>query len=694
VAYIYERYGAEHAAMVCNVNTYQWRSAVRDVARALGFRPEDVDRVAEWARENKPDATQLKEEGAMVLELAAQLIGTPRHLSVHVGGMLITAQPLVEVVPLERATKEGIVVAQWNKDSVEDAGLIKIDLLCLRTLDAISEACALIAQQHGSAPNLACLPLDDPAVYRLLAAGDTIGAFQVESRAQAQMLPRLKPVRFEDLIVQVSIVRPGPIQGGMVHPYLRRRQGLEPVTYLHPSLEPVLRETLGVVIFQEQVLRVAMALAGFTPGEADLLRRAMSRSRSAEAMAELQERFLAGAAANGVEPAVAREIFRQLQGFATYGFCKSHAASFALIAYQTLWLKAHYPLEYTCALLNHQPMGFYAPEVIMGDAQRHGITILRPHVNLSEDACTIVSAPGGSPATRGSRMLRLGLRYLHGLGDAGRSRVLAARSLASPPDRQPPASSNQPFTSLADFCRRTRLPRALIGDLIRAGALDGLETSAGAVPPDQVPGTAILRIVEVPGTSSRRPGADARGPGADARRPGADARGPGADARRRMLWLLGGIQYEEEQLVETPDIEAELPPLSEAEALAWDYELLGLSPGDHPMRLARPALKSVRLQGQGVLTTAELARRPAGQLAAVAGLVIVRQAPPTAKGHLFITLEDETGLANLIIRPDLYERKRAVLHRATALVVWGVTQRDGRASSLLVRDVQALDNGI
>ncbi len=691
VAYIYERYGVEHAAMVCNVNTYQWRSAVRDVARALGFQPEDVDRIARWARENGPSTTVKEEgkrkkedpssfcEGALVLELAAQLIGTPRHLSVHVGGMLITAQPLVEVVPLERATKEGIVVAQWNKDSVEDAGLIKIDLLCLRTLDAISEACALIAQHHGPAPNLDHLPLDDPAVYRLLAEGDTIGAFQVESRAQAQMLPRLKPVRFEDLIVQVSIVRPGPIQGGMVHPYLRRRQGLEPVTYLHPSLEPVLRETLGVIIFQEQVLRVAMALAGFTPGEADLLRRAMSRSRSAEAMAALQERFLAGAVANGVEPAVAEEIFRQLQGFATYGFCKSHAASFALIAYQTLWLKAHYPLEYTCALLNHQPMGFYAPEVVMGDAQRHGITILRPHVNLSEDACTIEGTGNGPPDVAAlRRMLRLGLRYLHGLGEAGRSRILAARSPAGSPDR------SQPFTSLADFCRRTRLPRALIGDLIRAGALDGLDTPAVGALPGQERRDVACYVSTERGTQVR-------------------------PQRRRMLWLLGGIQYEEEQLVETPDIEAELPPLSEAEAMAWDYELMGLSPGDHPMRLARlalrgplrpvlrgpqrPALKSLRLQGQGVLSAAELAQRPAGQLAAVAGLVIVRQAPPTAKGHLFITLEDETGLANLIIRPDLYERKRAVLHQASALIVWGVTQRDGQASSLLVRDVQALDNG-
>ena len=286
----------------------------------------------------------------MVADLARRLIDTPRHLSVHSGGILITAQPLVEVVPLERATKEGIVVTQWNKDSVEDAGLIKIDLLCLRTLDLVSEAEELITAHTGQKPPLDTLTLDDPVVYRTLADGDTIGAFQVESRAQAQMLPRLKPRRFEDIVIQVAIIRPGPIQGGMIHPYLRRRRGEEQPTYLHPKLEPILRETLGVILFQEQVIRVAMALAGFTPGEADLLRRAMSRSRSARAMAELRERFVAGAEANNVERGVAEEAFRQLQGFATYGFCKSHAAAFALVAYQTLWLKIYHPAEFYCAL--------------------------------------------------------------------------------------------------------------------------------------------------------------------------------------------------------------------------------------------------------------------------------------------------------------------------------------------------------
>ena len=729
IAYVYERYGREHTALVCNVVTYQPRLAVRDAARALGFPPEELGRVKAWAEAQESGGageqggegegegegesgrggdTGTQEHGdtqyardpqiarntdhaanlppatcnlQLLTDLASHLIGVPRHLSVHVGGMLVTAQPLVEVVPLEHATKPGMVVAQWNKDSVEDAGLIKIDLLSLATLGMLTEACALVGARHSlkgegsrlkvqgnstfnlepfdklragfltfnheemphSGLDLDALPLDDPAVYRLLAAGDTIGCFQVESRAQAAMLPRLKPQRFEDLIIEVAIVRPGPIQGGMVHPYLRRRQGLEPVTYLHPSLEPVLAETLGVVIFQEQVLRVAMALAGFTPGEADLLRRAtlapalrsgasagVSRSRSAEAMAALRARFLAGAQANGVATAVAEAVFTQLQGFATYGFCKSHAASFALIAYQSLWLKAHYPAEFYCALLNHQPLGFYTPEVICGDAGRHGLTVLRPDVNASADGCTLETGTRGTgdgattaPCRRGAGSprppaLRLGLRYLAGLGAAGRARLLAARDAG-------------PFRDLTDFCRRTQLPRSLTSDLIRAGALDGS--------------------------------------------------GP----RRQLLWALGGLQYAEDALIAAPDTPAELPDLTEREALGWDYELLGLSPEDHPLRLWRPALA-----GQGVLSAAELARQPAGKLVKVAGLVIVRQAPPTANGHLFVTLEDETNLVNVIIRPDLYQQQRATLHNAPLLQVAGRLQREGAAVSVLAQKVTAL----
>jgi error-prone DNA polymerase len=556
----------------------------------------------------RPSTRISEQDLALVADLAARLVGTPRHLSVHSGGMLITAQPLVEVVPLERATKEGVVVTQWNKDSVEDAGLIKIDLLCLRTLDLVTEAAELIKARTGASPPVDELSLDDPAVYRTVSAGDTIGCFQVESRAQAQMLPRLKPRRFEDIIVQVSIVRPGPIQGGMIHPYLRRRQGLEPVTYLHPKLEPILNETLGVIIFQEQVIRVAMALAGFSPGEADMLRRAMSRARSDQAMNELSERFVAGAVANGIEQAVAEEAFNQLRGFATYGFCKSHAAAFALIAYQTLWLKIYYPAEFYCALLNHQPMGFYAPEVVIGDAQRHNVRILRPDVNASRDECSIEQDA-----------LRLGLRYLHGLGEAGRARLLAARQ-------------SRPFADLADFCRRAKLPRGLIADMIRAGAFDSISPE-----------------------------------------------------RRGLLWTLGGLQYEEEALIEAPDAHAELPALSEREAMTWDYELLGVSPGDHPMRLLRE-----RVKAKGALSAAELEQQPAGKIVIVTGLVVVRQAPPTAKGHLFISLEDETGLINLIVRPDLYEKKRGLLSGADFLAAKGLVQRDGLSLSVLVKEVKRL----
>jgi error-prone DNA polymerase len=395
----------------------------------------------------------------------------------------------------------------------------------------------------------------------------------------------------------------------MIHPYLRRRRGEEKPAYLHPALEPVLGETLGVILFQEQVIRVAVALAGFTPGEADLLRRAMSRARSAQAMAELRERFVAGAEANAVDRKTAEEVFRQLEGFAVYGFCKSHAAAFALVSYQTQWLKLYHPLEFYCALLNHQPMGFYSPEVVVGDAQRHRVRVLRPDVNLSRDECVIQDDA-----------LRLGLRYLHGLGDAGSERLLGARG-------------EQPFIDLADFCRRTRLPRDLIADLIRAGAFGSL-----------------------------------------------------SEDRRGQLWILGGLRYEEEALIDAPNEAVELPVLEEREAMTWDYELLGLTPGDHPMRMIRP-----RLKAKDYLSSADLAQQPAGRIVVVAGLVVVRQAPPTAKGHLFISLEDEFGLINLIIRPDLYQKQRELLQGAAFLAARGVMQRDGGSTSVLVREARLLE---
>ncbi|MEJ2732929.1 MAG: error-prone DNA polymerase [Anaerolineae bacterium] len=654
VQYVYERYGEENVGMVCNIVTYRARSALRDAAKALAFPPDIIDRAAktldtrspveaaESLRQGSPDPSagpgqihlppehgksraQEKLPWQILSDLLKEMGGVPRHLSIHVGGMLITAAPLVEIVPLERATMPGRVVVQWDKDSVEDAGLIKIDLLSLRTLGAIEEALAHIQAHRGLALDLDRLPLNDPAVYDLLQRADTVGCFQVESRAQVQMLPKLQPRRFEDIVIGVALIRPGPIQGGMVHPYLRRRQGVDPVTYIHPTLEPILAgalgETLGVIVFQEQVLRVAMALAGFTPAEADQLRRAMSRSRSAGAMAALHERFLVGARANGLQEATAEEAWQQLEGFAGFGFCKSHAAAFALVAYQTLYLKAHFPAEFYCAILNHQPMGFYPPEVIVGDARRHGVPLLRPDVNLSQPSCLLEHACSLEHAAS-SLAVRLGFKYVHGLGESWQARIVERRG-------------DTPYRDLVDFCRRTRLPRQIVENLIRAGAMDGF---------------------------------------------GHQRSNQTGSPRRNLLWQLGSLMYQEEGLdIEVPVVPVALPALGQAERLAWEYELMGLAPGDHVMSLYREAL-----QAQRVLSSDELATRRDGERVRVAGWAVVRQRPPTAKGHVFITLEDEEGLVNLIVRPDVYERYRDALRNTPLLWVEGRLQREGHAISVLV----------
>jgi error-prone DNA polymerase len=633
IQYVYKRYGESHVGMICNVVTYRARSAVRDAAKALAFPPDVIDRAAKALDTHSavqaaaeiettlptpelldPESLHPELPWHLLSGLLRQMDGVPRHLSIHVGGMLITAAPLVEVVPLERATMPGRVVVQWDKDSVEDAGLIKIDLLSLRTLGVVEEAVRHIRAQRGIDLDIDHLPLDDRAIYDLLQRADTVGCFQVESRAQAQMLPKLQPTRFEDIVIGVALIRPGPIQGGMVHPYLRRRQGLEPATYAHPSLEPALAETLGVIVFQEQVLRLAMAVAGFTPSEADRLRRAMSRSRSEREMAALRERFVEGARANGVDGIAAEEVWSQLAGFAGFGFCKSHAAAFALVAYQTLYLKAYFPAEFYCALLNHQPLGFYPPEVLTGDARRHGVPILQPDANRSMEVCSLErvessTAPSGQPPLG----IRLGLCYVHGLGEAWQSRVVERRQ-------------DQPFGSLAELCRRTRLPRPVVENLIRAGAMDG------------------------------------------------------CGARRDLLWELGGLVYQEEGLdLDVPVEPAPLPALDDAERLAWEYELLGLAPGDHVMALYREVLRA-----RGVISSSELAGRRDGETVHVAGWAVVRQRPPTAKGMLFITLEDEEGLANLIVRPDVYDLYRDVLRNSPLLWIQGRVQREGNALSVLV----------
>lgn len=624
IQYVYEKYGERHVGMVCNYVTYRARSAIRDVGKALDMPPELVDRLAKSQGKWGVPAQDLEafdvapERWEQYMDLCEAIQGYPRHLSIHVGGLCITAAPLDEIVPLERATMPGRVVIQWDKDNVEDAGLIKLDLLSLRTLSAVDECLDLIQEHWGETVNLDRLPLDDPAVYEALCRADTVGAFQVESRAQQQALVQMKPRVFGDIVVEVALIRPGPLQGGMVHPFFRRRQGLEPVTHLHPLLAPILEETLGIIVFQEQVIRVAMVMGGFSAGEADLLRRAMSRHRAEAEMARFRERFVAGAVAQGVETAVAEDVFAKLAGFASYGFCKSHAAAFAKTAYDTLWLRAHYPAAYYCGLLNNQPMGFYAPRVLVGDARRHGVAILPVDANRSQAACTLEPGADGAPA------IRLGLQYVDGLGEAGAERVVAAR-----PERG--------YADLADLCRRTRLPRQLVERIILAGGLD---------------------------TWAQKCAGDRRG----------------------LIWELGRHRYQEEALPLPPAPDGvSLDPMTYAEELAYEYGVTGVSANGHLMELFRE-----RLEQEGIGTSRELAAARNGQWVRVGGLVVVRQQPPTAKGFAFFTLEDEWGLMNVIVRPQVFQARREVWVGARVLAVQGPVERAHGQVNLMAEGVWAV----
>ena len=462
--YVYEKYGADRTGMVANVVTFRPRMAIRQVGAAMGFPETVIDKLSthtdSWYLADI-DSTLASADAVpnhawqQFLEVLRRIEGTPRHLSIHVGGMLVTGEPLVDVVPVERATMPGRVVVQFDKDDIEDLGLIKMDLLGLRTLSAIAECLDLIEQTTGRRPDLDALSLEDQRVYDVICKVDTIGLFQIKSRAQQQSLWQSQPRCFNDLIVQVAIIRPGPIQGDAVHPYLRRRQGLEPVTYLHPKLEPILAETCGVVLYQEQILRIVMEIAEYTAGEADRFRRAMNRHRSRVEMEELRDGFIRRCVEHDLDEAVAQQIFKSVAGFAEFGFCKSHAAAFARTAYETAWLRMTYPAHYTCALLNAQPMGFYHPSVLVDDAKRHGVKILPVDVTKSRARC-LVEAVG--PAEFG---IRLGFAYVRGLGPSARAAC----------DDAVVAGAN---TSVAAFWRHTLLPRVAMENLIRVGAFDAV----------------------------------------------------------------------------------------------------------------------------------------------------------------------------------------------------------------------------
>jgi len=613
IQYVYERYGRDHAGMVCEVITYRGRSALRDVGKAFGLTPSQVDALAKSLEhrslaEVKPSDLDLSGElAAQVLEFSKQIEGFPRHLGIHVGGMVITARPLTEVVPIEKATMPGRTVTQWDKDDIEAAGLVKIDILGLGMLSLIQDCLKLIEADHGVKIDLSQLTYDDPAVYDMLSRADTVGVFQVESRAQMATLPRLKPRCFYDLVVEVALIRPGPIQGEMVHPYLQRRAGKEEVTYLHPSLEPVLRKTLGVPLFQEQGMRVAIVAAGFSPGKADQLRRAMGHKRSREQMEALFDDLVGGMARNGIPHEAAARIFRQLSAFADYGFPESHAASFALLVYASAYLKLYYPAEFYCALLNNQPMGFYQPAVIVGDARRHGVKILPVDVNLSHADCTVEG-----------NAVRLGYRYVRDIGEQALTHLEREHNIG-------------PYTSVGDFCRRTQLPRSAVENLIAIGAFDSFGRS-----------------------------------------------------RRRLLWELPEALREAKgalRIASTdPGPAVSDEPGTLLEAVRADYYVLGLSPSRQVVEFYRPSLEKM-----GVRTADELRSLEDGQAVRVAGLVVCRQAPPTAKGHVFLTIEDETGLFNVIVRPDVYEKQRRLVRSQPLLLVEGLLQKQDDALSLLAQ---------
>ena len=637
--YIYGKYGRERAGIVAEVITYQPRSAVRDVGKTLGLSLDAVDRLAkaiDWHAEPEMIAQRIREAGLdpraanvqHLVALSSELIGFPRHLSQHVGGFVITGRPLSELVPIENAAMPNRTVIEWNKDDLDALGILKVDCLSLGMLTAIRKcfdligpvACPRLTPAEERWANgaslralneekltLATVPAEDPVVYDMICAADTIGVFQIESRAQMSMLPRLKPRCFYDLVVEVAIVRPGPIQGGMVHPYLRRRAGEEAVTYPHPIVEEVLAKTLGVPLFQEQVMRLAIVAAGFTPGEADQLRRAMGAWRRSGVIEKFRDKFRNGLLARGFPGEFADQVYEQIKGFGEYGFPESHAASFALLAYVSAWLKCHYPAAFTAALINSQPMGFYGAAQLIYDAQAHGVEVLPIDVNHSAWDCTLESLPSPPSTPGGEGKIQLGFRLIRGFSEAHATAIAAARR-------------ESPFQSIADVRRRGHVSKALLARLAAADAFGSL----------------------------------------------------GLD-RRAALWNVLALGEELPLFADLEDEEnatPKLPDLTSSENVSADYAATGLSLKAHPIGILRPDLDRLN-----VVSAKELADLPDKATVRIAGLVMVRQRPPTANGTVFMSLEDETGLMNLIIWRRTWERFRKVAKDAVALYVEGKVER-------------------
>ncbi|MSQ30434.1 MAG: DNA polymerase III subunit alpha [Dehalococcoidia bacterium] len=679
---VYVKWGKEHAALVAIFPTYRIRSAVRDIGKVLGLPETEVDRLAKRARPYDR-ATHVGEEVARqrgiadpatagsgseyvtpqnvedrawqyLSEMAHQLAGFPRHLSQHVGGMVISSEPLIDCVPCQPARWPNRYLAHWDKDSIDDARMVKIDFLGLGMLSVVEECVDLVERHRHKVVDLSRSPdFNDPVIYDEICRGDTIGVFQIESRAQIAMLPRTQPRNLDDLTVQVSIVRPGPIVGGAVNPYVRRREARRrDPDYAIPMPEcvrPALEETLGVVLFQDQVIEVAKRMGGFNAGEAETFRRAMSRKRSSQIMERYRQQFMAGALSHDdVSEADATKMFENLLGFAEFGFPKSHGAAFGLLAYQSTWLRHYYPPEYLCALLNEQPLGFYPPHVLTNDAQRHGVDVRRPDINLSDARCTVEEITPDAVQTdrRGPDHLdavRVGLGYVRGVGEAGANRIEEERRRAGP------------YRSLFEFVQRTGLSREASTNLIRIGAFDVLGLNRREL---------LWQLGLFAGGPASGASVYRRGEQSGLRRP-----------RDRQLRLA--LPTEQDQV--------RLADFSAYQRMAGDYAVLRLSPDSHPMQFLRPAL------GEGMVASRHLRTLSAGTRVDLAGLVVCRQQPLTAKGIIFLLLEDEFGMVNVLVSRDLVEAYRDIVRTAPFMRVQGrLEERAGEQRTLIAESVTQL----
>ncbi len=659
IQWVYEQYGRHNAAQVANVISYRPKSAVRDMAKALGYSQGQQDawskQIDRWSSLPRDEATEDVPEP--VLDLAEQLLKAPRHLGIHSGGMVLTDRPVGEVCPIEHARMENRTVLQWDKDDCAWMGLVKFDLLGLGMLGAIQHTFDIVAEHTGEQWSLASIPKEERGVYDQLCRGDSVGVFQVESRAQIGTLPRLKPREFYDLVCEIALIRPGPIQGGAVHPFIRRRTGEEAITYLHPALEPVLRRTLGVPLFQEQLMQIAMQIGGCTGDDADLLRRAMGSKRGVEKIERLRAKLYAGMAAHGITGDLADEIYLRIEAFASFGFAESHSISFALLVYASTWLRLHYPGAFLAGLLRAQPMGFYSPASLVSDARRHGVEVLRPDVNLSgadadleraglgtgsvgappystsgggatgHDACLVQDQPsvGEFDASvpfdhawhrrDGRFVVRLGLAGVTSVGKDAAERIVSERECGGP------------YASMTDLTRRVALTSAQVEALATAGAFDGFGLS-----------------------------------------------------RREALWSAGPAAQESPGQLEGTTVLSEaptLPGMSEAETTMADLWATAIAPDSHPMDHVRDAMRV-----RGVLRVSDLGEVDPGKRVEVAGLVTHRQRPATAGGVTFLNLEDETGMLNVICTAGLWSRYRRIARDSSALVVRGIVERRDGAINL------------